>query len=112
MTSDYARSDMRKKLKRFTLLIFALSALILFCLAYPQWKSLGEIRLLSSNLTVESFESADQQDLVMDFPVQLKSILSASVVNQCCPGIQPFKDSFPFSYQPFFHQPKIFILRC
>jgi hypothetical protein len=103
---------MRKKLKRFSLLIFALSVLMLFCLAYPQYNSLGEIRFLSSNLTFASFETADQKDLVMDPPVQSKSILSASLVNQCRPGIHPFKDSFPFSYQPFFFEQKTFILRC
>ena len=37
-----------------------------FCLAYPQYDSLGEIRFLSPNLTLVSFEGADQEDLVVD----------------------------------------------
>ncbi len=93
-------------------MIFALSILMSFCLAYPQNDSLGEIRFLSPNLTLVSFEAADQEDLATDAPAQSKGIVSASFVNLSHLRIHSFKDSFPFSSQPFFFDHKTSILRC
>jgi hypothetical protein len=103
---------MRRKLKRFRVLIFALSILMSFCLACPQNDSLGEIRFLSPNLTLVSFEAADQEDLVTDAPAQSKGIVSAFHVNLSHLGVHSSQDSYPFSFQPFFFEQKISVLRC
>jgi hypothetical protein len=102
----------RKKLKAFRVLIFALSILMSFCIAYPQYDSLGEIHFLSPNITLGNFEIADQEDLVMDPPDQSKGMVSASYVNLSHLGIHPFKDFFPFPFQVFSFEPKLAILRC
>jgi len=102
----------RKKLKRFRVLIFALSILLSFCVAYPQYDSLGEIRFLSPNLTLVSFETADQEDLVTDPPAPSKAIVSASHVDLSHLGIHSFRNFIPFPFPPFFFQQKTFILRC
>ena len=93
-------------------MIFALSILMSFCLAYPQNDSLGEIRFVSPNLTVVSFEAADQEDLVTDAPDQSKGIVSGSFVNLSHLRIHSFKDSIPFSFQAFSMEHKLSILRC
>jgi hypothetical protein len=103
---------MRKRFKGFRVLIFALSILMSFCLAYPQNDSLGEIRFLSPNLTLVSFEAADQEDLATDAPAQSKGIVSASFVNLSHLGIHPFQDSFSFPSHPFSLEQKPSILRC
>ena len=103
---------MRKKLKRFRVLIFALSILMSFSLAYPQYDSLGEIRFLSPNLILKSFEIADQEDLVMDPLGQSKGIVSVSSVNLGHLGIHFFKDSFRFPFQAFSFEQNVSILRC
>ena len=104
--------EVRKKLKRFRVLIFALSILVSFCLAYPPNDSLGEIRFLSPNRTLGNLDIADQEDLVIDPPVSSKGIVSASFVNLSHLGIYPARDSVPFPFQPFFTEQKIPILRC
>jgi hypothetical protein len=83
-----------------------------FCLAYPQYDSLGEIRILSPNLIWKSSEIADQEDVVMDPLTQSKGIASTSFANLSHLGIHPFKDSFPFPFQPFSFEQKTSILRC
>jgi len=83
-----------------------------FFLAYPQNDSWGEIRFLSSKLTVGSFEPADQEDLVMNSPCQSKGIVSVFFVNLTHLGIHFRRDSFPISFQPIFFEQKISILRC
>ncbi len=104
--------EVRKKLKKFRALIFALSILMSFCLAYPQNDSLGKIRFLSSNLTLVGFEAADQEDLVIDPPAPSKAIVSASHVDLSHLGIHSFKNFIPFPFLPFFFQQETFILRC
>jgi hypothetical protein len=103
---------MRKKLERFRVLILALSVLMSFCLAYAQYDSLGEIRFLSPSLILKSLEIVDQEDLVMDPLAQSKGIVSTSFAILSHLGIYPFKDSFPFPFQPFPFEQKISILRC
>ena len=103
---------MRKRFKRFRVLIFALFIVMSFFRTYPQNDSLGEIRFLSSKLTVENFEPVDQEDLVMDPPAQSKGIVSVFFVNLSHLGIHPFKDLFPFPFQPFSFEQKVSILRC
>ena len=103
---------MRKEIKKFRVLILALSILMSFCLVYPQYDSLGEIRFLSPDLTLGNSEIADQDDLVSDPPAQSEGIVSTSSVNLSHLGIHPFQDSLPFSFQPFFFEPGISILRC
>lgn len=83
-----------------------------FCLAYPQYDSLGQIRFLSPNLILKSLEIMDQQDLVMDPLAQLKGIVSASFANQSHLGIHPFEDFFPFSFQVLPFEQNFTILRC
>jgi len=102
----------RKKLKRFRVLIFALSVLMSFCLVYPQNDDLGEIRFLSSNLTLGRFEPADQEDLVVDSPDQSKGIVSAAFINLTLLRIYSFKHSLPFFFQPVSLKQNYFILRC
>jgi len=101
----------RRKLKKFRLLIFALSALMSFCLAYPQNDNLGEIRFLSTKLTLGSFETADEEDLAMDLPTQSKEIVT-SFVNLSHFRIHFFKDLFSFPFQIFISEQKISTLRC
>jgi len=103
---------MEKKFKSFRLLIFALSVLMSFCLVYPQNDSWGEIRFLSPNLALGSFETADQEDLVLDPPDQSKGTVSASFVSLSHLGIHSLQNFFPFSSQPFFPDHKPSILRC
>ena len=103
---------MRKKLKRFRILIFALSILMSFCLAYPQYDSLGEIRFLSPNQIWKNLEVADREDFVMDPLAHSKGIVSASSVNLGHLGILFYKDSFSLPFQAFFFEPIISILRC
>jgi hypothetical protein len=102
----------RKKLKRFRVLIFALSILMSFCLAYPQYDSLGEIRFLSPDRILKSLEIADQEDLVMDPLAQTTGIVSSPAVNLSHLGIHFFKDSFRFPSQIFSFEQNISVLRC
>jgi hypothetical protein len=102
----------RKELKRFPELIFALSILMFFCLAYLGYEGLGEIHFLSHNLTLKNFENVEQEDLVMDPPDQLKGIVSASFANLSHLGIHPCEDSFLLPFQPFSFEQKTSILRC
>jgi hypothetical protein len=83
-----------------------------FSLAYPQKDSLGEIRFLSPNLTLLSFEAASQEDLVIDPPAPSEGIVSGSFVNLSHLGIHPAKDSPHFPFQPFLAEQNIPILRC
>ena len=103
---------MRKGLKRYRVLILALSVLMSFCLAYPQNDNLGEIRFLSSKLILGGFEPADREDPVVDSPDQSKGIVAASCVNLGLHGIQSFEDSYLFPFQPFSFEKKLSILRC
>ena len=103
---------MQRKLKRFRVLIFTLSILMSFCLAYPQYDSLGEIHFLSPGLTLENFEIADGEDLVIDSPAPSKEIVSASFLNLSHQGIHPFQGLFRSSLRPFFLEQKFTILRC
>jgi hypothetical protein len=93
--------DVRRKLERFRVLIFALSMLMSFYLAYSQYDRLGEIRFLSPNLAPVSFEATDQEDLAIESPADPNGIPSASFVNPGHSGIHPFKGSFRFSFHPF-----------
>jgi len=85
-----------------------------FCLAYPQYDSLGEISFLSPHRIWKSLEiaDADQEDLVMDPLAQMKGIVSAPALNLSHMGIHFFKDSFRFPFQIFCFQQNISILRC
>lgn len=103
---------MRKEIKRFRVLILGLSILMSFCLVYPQYDSLGEIRFLSLDLTLGNYEIADRDDPFSESPAQSEGIVSTSSVNLSHLGIHPFQDSFPFLFQLFFFEPKISILRC
>jgi hypothetical protein len=102
----------KRKLKRFRVLIFALSILVSFCLAYSKYDRLGEIRFVPPNPTLVSFEAADQEDVVIDSPAPLKGIVSASHANLSHLGIHSFKNFIPSPFRPFFSQQKTFILRC
>jgi hypothetical protein len=102
----------RRKLKRFRVLIFALSILMPFFLAYRPNERLGEIRFLSPNPTLVSLEAADQEDLAIDSPAPSKGIISASHVILSHLGIHSFKNFIPFLFRPFFFQQKTLILRC
>ncbi len=103
---------MRKELKRFRILIFALSILVAFCFVFPLNDSMGELRFLSSYLSLGGYDTAaDQEDLMGDPPVQSKIIVSSSLLNFTL-GIHPFQDSFPFSSPSFSFKPNISILRC
>lgn len=93
-------------------MIFALSILMSFCLAYPQYDSLGEIRFLSPHRIWKSLEIADREDLVMDPLAQTKGIVSAPSVNLSHMAIHFFKDSFRFPFQAFSFEQNISILRC
>jgi hypothetical protein len=104
--------DVRRKLKGFRVIIFALFIVMSFCLAYLQYDSGGEIHFLSSNQTLRNLEIADQEDLVMDPPTPSKGIVSGSFVNLSHLGIHPPKDSLPFPFQPFLAEQNIPILRC
>jgi len=86
--------------------------LMAFCLTFPQNDNLGEIRSLSRSLTLESFETADQEDLVVGPPAQSKGIVVASCVDLSHLGIHPLQDSAPSPSQPFSFEQKISILRC
>ena len=103
---------MRKEIKRFRILILGLSILMSFCLAYPQYDSLGEIRFLSLDLILGNADIADQDDFVSDPPPQSEGIVSTSSVNLGHLGIHPFQDSSSFPFQLFFFEPRISILRC
>jgi hypothetical protein len=81
-------------------------------LAYPQYNSLDEIRFLSPNLTLVSFEGADQEDVVIDPSAQSKGIVLASFVNLSHLRIHSFKDFFLVPFQAFSIEQKISILRC
>ncbi len=83
-----------------------------FCLAYPQYDSLGEIRFLSLDLILGNADIADQDDFVSDPPPQSEGIVSTSSVNLGHLGIHPFQDSSSFPFQLFFFEPRISILRC
>ena len=83
-----------------------------FCLAYPQNDDLGEIRSLSRSLALESFETADQDDLILDPPDQPKGIVSASFINLSHPGIHPSQNSLPTPSQLFSLEQTFSILRC
>jgi len=102
----------RKKLKGFRLLIFALFIVMSFCLVYLQYDSAGELHFLSSNRALGNLETADQEDVVIDPPDQSKGIVSASFVNLSYLRIHSFKDFFPFPFQAFSIEEKISILRC
>jgi len=102
---------MRKKIKRFRVLIFALSVLMFFCLAYLPNDGFGEIRFLSPNLALGIFETADQVELVVDPPAQSKGIVSASSLNLSYLGIHPVQNSFSFPSQPFYFEQNISTLR-
>ncbi len=104
--------DVRRKLKRFPALIFALSILMSFDLAYCQYDRLGEIRFLCPNLAPVSFEAADQEDLAIASPADPNGIPSASFVNPGYSGIHPFKGSSRFSFHPFPFEKKLPLLRC
>jgi hypothetical protein len=108
----HASFDMRKRFKGFRVLMFALFIVMSSFGAYPQYDSASEIHFLSSNRTLGNPEIADQEDLVLDPPTQSKGIVSAFFVNLSHLGIHPCQDSFPFSFQPFFFEQKISILRC
>ena len=103
---------MRKKLKTFRVLIWGLSILISFCLAYPQYDNAGEIRFLSRHLIFKSLEIADQEDLGVDLLGPAKGIVLTSFPNPGHLGIHPFKDSFSFPFHSFSIEQKISILRC
>jgi hypothetical protein len=102
----------RRKLKRFRVLIFALSILMSFCLDYSWYEDWSQIPFVSSDLTLENFEITDQENLVADSVVPSKEIVSASFLNLRPLRIHPFKDSFPFPFQPFSVEHKISVLRC
>jgi hypothetical protein len=104
--------NVKKKLKRFRGLIFALSVLISFSLVYPQNDVWAEIRFLSPNLTLRSFAAGEQEDLALDPPDQSKGIVSASSLNLSHLRIHPFQDSFPLFSQPFSCEQNLSILRC
>jgi hypothetical protein len=104
----------RKKLKRFRIPIFALFILIPFCLAYSQYDSLAKIRFLFP-ITFETFDDegdGDEEDLAIDPPVQIEKIILASSVNLSHLRFYSFKHFCPFSFQPFFFEKKIPLLRC
>ena len=103
---------MRKEFKTSRILILAVSALTAFCLAYPQNDNWAEIRSLSRSLTLESLETADQDDPVLDPPDQPKGILSTSYANLGQPGVGPFPNPSPFPSQPFSLEQTFSILRC
>jgi hypothetical protein len=104
--------DVKKKLKRFRGLIFALSVLISFCLVYPQNDVWAGIRFLSPNLTLRNFAAGEQEDLALDPPDQSKGIVPASSLNLSHLRIHPFQDSFPLFSQPFSCEQKLSVLRC
>ena len=104
--------EVRKKLKRFRLLIFALSILMSFCFAYPKYDSLGGIHFLSLNLALANFENMDQEDLALDPSDESKGIISASFIDPSHLGIHLFQDFVPFPFQAFFFVQKTSILRC
>jgi len=93
-------------------LILALSALMSFCLAYPQNDNLGEMRFLSSKLILGGFEPADREDPVLDSPDQSKGIVAASIINLTLLRIYSFKHFLPFFVQPIALKQNFCILRC
>lgn len=103
---------MKRKLKRFRVLIFALSILMSFCLAYPQYDGWGQIHFLSPGLSLENSEIADQEDLATDSPAPSKEIVPASFINLGHPGIHSIQDLFRSSFRPSFFEQKFTILRC
>jgi hypothetical protein len=102
----------RRKIKKFRVLIFGLSILMSVCLVYPKYDGLGEIHFLSSNLTLVNFGDVDQEDLAIDPPTKSKGIVSYSFVNLHYLGIHSFKNFFPFPFPLFFFEQESFILRC
>ena len=103
---------MRIEFEKFRVLIFALSILMSFWLAYHQYDNLGEIHFFPFNLTLKNFSNVDQEDFVMDPPDQSRGIVSASLVNLSHLGNYPFQDSFAFPLQSFSFEQKSSILRC
>jgi len=102
---------MRKKIKRSRVLIFTLSVLMSFCLAYLPIDGFGEIRFLSPTLALGIFETADRVELVVDPPAQSIRIVSASSLNLSYLGIHPVQNSFPFPSQPYAFEQNISTLR-
>jgi hypothetical protein len=102
----------RRKLKRFRALIFALPILMSFYLTYTLGNGWGEIYSLSSHLTLEKFEVADEEDLVIDSPAPSEEIILASFLNLGYPSIPSFQETFCPSFQSVFFQQKLTILRC
>ena len=103
---------MRGKLKRFRVLIFALSILLSLSLVYLPNDSLTETYFLPLGLNLENMDNEDQADLVIDPAARLKGIVSAALADLSHPGIHPFQDSFRWPFQQFFSEQKISILRC
>ncbi len=112
INSNHPGVEVRKKSKRFRILIFTLSILISFSLSYFQFDSWGELHFLTPNLSLGNFENVDQDDLVMDPPAKSKGILSSSFVNSTHLGIHGFKDSARIPFQAFSLKQEFFILRC
>ena len=103
---------MRRKLKRFRVLIFALPILMSLCLTYTHGDGWGEIYSLSSDLTLENFEVTDEEDLAIDSPAPSEEIILASFVNLSYPEIHSCQETFCPPFQPFFFEQKPTILRC
>ena len=110
--SDQEHFDMRRRFEKFRVLIFALSILMTFCLAYSQNDRLGEIRILSPHLTLGSVGPAAQEGPVSDPPDQSKGTASASRLDLNDLGSPAFLDSALFSSPPFSFEQNISILRC
>ena len=103
---------MRGKLKRFRVLIFALSILLSFSLAYLPSDSLTEIYFLPLDLNLENIDNGDQEDLVVDPAARSEGIVSAALADLIPPGIHPFENSFRWPFPQFFSEQEISILRC
>ena len=103
---------MQRKFRRLRALIFTLTILMSFCLAYPPCDSLGQIHFYSPGLALENLEIADGEGLVTDYPAPAKEFASASFVNLSYPGVHPFQDLFRSFLQPSFLEQNFTILRC
>jgi hypothetical protein len=101
-----------RKSKKFRAYVLALSILLAFLLAYPQYSSPAAPFFLTADLALESLRYTDPGDLSTDLTDQPEKIVLAFRIYSSHPGTHSFADFFLLHFPPISLEKRILILRC